>query len=61
VSKTYQLVMAGLVPAISIRRAPSASKRDRRDKLGDNDSMSHGFGETRPLTLALPIRTQLAA
>jgi hypothetical protein len=35
---TPQLVMAGLVPAISLRKArPCNPYRDRRDKPGDDD------------------------
>jgi hypothetical protein len=37
-TQTSQFVMAGLVPAISIRKArPCSPKRDRRDKPGDDE------------------------
>jgi hypothetical protein len=36
--ETYQLVMAGLVPAISLRKAALCLYyRDRRDKPGDDE------------------------
>jgi hypothetical protein len=38
-----KVVMAGLVPAIPIRRAQCLHKRDRRDKPGDDEAMPSRF------------------
>jgi hypothetical protein len=45
------LVMAGLVPAISIRDAPCPPKRDRRDKPGDDGCECCARAECAPALL----------
>jgi hypothetical protein len=46
--------MAGLVPAISLRRALYTPKRDRRDKPGDDDvaRSNAAMAETAIVTIA---------